>query len=193
MYLKAKQTRVEDGFFYKDKEGGLYAYVEDLAMKYYQREQSCRTLHIENALMRHLLGLFLWKEIFDDTVPFVFQTPYQSAPLDLYYDSLFYEARKQKIDSRLHKIAKMGGAQREKEIQEIYVAKRGLKNPLIDWDSRKLTKEVLSSIAGLMDGRVLREVLLRLVGDIKTWSHGWPDLVCWNVKEKMVKFVEVKS
>ncbi len=40
---------------------------------------------------------------------------------------------------------------------------------------------------------MLGAVLLRLVKDLKTWSHGWPDLVCWNVKEKWVKFVEVKS
>ncbi len=72
VFLKAKQTRLEDGFFYKDKEGGAYVRVEDLAMKYYQREQDCRTLHIENALMRSLLGLLLWKEIFAGDIPFVF-------------------------------------------------------------------------------------------------------------------------
>lgn len=77
----------------------------------------------------------------------------------------------------------MSGAEREKEIIDIYTAKKGLKNPLIVWDNRKLTLGVLSTIAGLIDAKVLTSVLLRLVKDLRTWSHGWPDLVVWNVKE----------
>ena len=135
--------------------------------------------------------LFLWKEIFADDVPFVFQTPYQTAPLDLYLDDIFYNSRRTRIDKRLAEIAEMSKKEREDTIREIYLAKKGLKNPFIDWDSHKLTMQNLAAIGGLMQGKVLQIVFKRLLSNLKTWSHGWPDLVCWG--NGKVKFVEVKS
>jgi hypothetical protein len=47
--------------------------------------------HCEGSILRSLFPLLLWEEIFDISVPDVFQTKYQEAPLDLHADhGLFY-------------------------------------------------------------------------------------------------------
>lgn len=47
--------------------------------------------------------LLFWDVIFDDTVPGVFETPWQSEPLDLRTDA-FAVSRRGKIDERLNDI-----------------------------------------------------------------------------------------
>lgn len=49
-----------------------------------------------------LFGLLFWDIIFAEVLG-AFETPYQTAPLDLFYDS-FYRARKGMIDERLQEI-----------------------------------------------------------------------------------------
>mgnify|MGYP006104579887 CR=1 FL=1 len=60
-----------------------YFDVENLALRFYSIHQGMNGMHCENALGKTLFGLLMWNIIFDDTVPYVFQSPYQSRPLDL--------------------------------------------------------------------------------------------------------------
>ena len=60
-------------------------------------------IHCEGSVIQTLYGLFMWNIIFAN-VPDVFQTPYQSAPLDISYPSLFYQSRKIAIENRLAQI-----------------------------------------------------------------------------------------
>lgn len=55
-----------------------------------------------------LYGLLFWDIIFAD-VPGAFETPYQSAPLDI-ADDTFYYARQELIDERLHELKEEGRA-----------------------------------------------------------------------------------
>lgn len=52
--------------------------------------------------MTTIFGLLFWDIIFAD-IPGAFDTPYQTAPLDLLYDS-FHRARKKMIDKRMQEI-----------------------------------------------------------------------------------------
>jgi hypothetical protein len=47
--------------------------------------------HCEGSIIRSLFPLLMWEELYEVTIPNVFQTKYQEAPLDLYADhGLFY-------------------------------------------------------------------------------------------------------
>ena len=61
----------------------------------------CR-FHCETRILTTLFGLLFWDVIFAEVLG-AFETPYQTAPLDLFYDS-FYRARKEMIDDRLKEI-----------------------------------------------------------------------------------------
>lgn len=58
--------------------------------------------HCETRILTTIFGLLFWDIIFAD-VPGAFETRYQTAPLDLLYDS-FYRARKKIIDKRLQEL-----------------------------------------------------------------------------------------
>jgi Fanconi-associated nuclease 1 len=55
--------------------------------------------HSEGSIISTLFGLLFWDILFAP-IPGAFETPYQSAPLDLFHDS-FVSARQNLIDTRL--------------------------------------------------------------------------------------------
>ena len=57
---------------YSDSKNGQFFNVENLALTYYGKRQGWNGLHVENQLMKHLFGIFMWSEIFYDKVPYVF-------------------------------------------------------------------------------------------------------------------------
>lgn len=64
--------------------------------------------HSESRILTTIFALLFWDIIFAD-VPGAFETPHQTAPLDLAEDS-FYRARKTAIETRLEEIQHMGRA-----------------------------------------------------------------------------------
>jgi len=66
-----------------------------------------RRLHAETRILTTIFSLLFWDIIFAD-IPGAFETPYQTAPLDLAEDT-FYYARKDMIEARLEEI-RNGGA-----------------------------------------------------------------------------------
>lgn len=60
-------------------------------------------LHTEGSIFVSVYGLLFWEIIFDADVKFVFQSPYQSSPLDLHHFA-FYQSRKAKIHKKLEQI-----------------------------------------------------------------------------------------
>ncbi|KAI8847192.1 hypothetical protein BC829DRAFT_490871 [Chytridium lagenaria] len=61
---------------------GIERTVEDLALHHYSKTGWVGH-HSENSIITTLFGLLFWDIIFDDTVPGVFVSPFQDAPLDL--------------------------------------------------------------------------------------------------------------
>jgi Fanconi-associated nuclease 1 len=62
----------------------------------------CFRFHSEGGIVRTIFGLLFFDIIFA-SIPGAFETPYQSAPLDIAEDS-FYHARKDLIEARLGEI-----------------------------------------------------------------------------------------
>lgn len=95
--------------------------VEDLSLHYYVSKKKYSGIHSENGLGKTLFGLFLWDIIFDDTIPGVFQTPYQNGPLD-YGSKEFYYRREDKILKRLEEISQMNDKDIETQINTLWDA-----------------------------------------------------------------------
>ncbi|ETV76908.1 hypothetical protein, variant 8 [Aphanomyces astaci] len=79
--------------------------VEALVLQHY-KSQGWHGAHDEGASFRSLLGLLLWDVMFLNDVPDVFQTPFQSRPLDMdmRYSDHFYNARAAAIDAVVMKL-----------------------------------------------------------------------------------------
>lgn len=78
-------------------------------------ECTASRFHCEGRIISTLFGLILWDIIFAD-IAGAFETPYQSAPLDIAEDT-FYFSRKELIDRRLEELRE-GHAQ--KLIEQVY-------------------------------------------------------------------------
>ncbi|CAI5718835.1 unnamed protein product [Hyaloperonospora brassicae] len=86
--------------------------VEQLVLQYYRdhcpvdgHDKHVKTggwygLHCEGSVLRNLFGLLMWDVLYA-SVPAVFQTPFQSGPLDFGYADVFYAARRDLIDEQL--------------------------------------------------------------------------------------------
>ena len=83
-----------------------YFDVENLALRYYYLHEGLNGMHCENSFGSAVFGLLLWEVIFDSTVPYVFQSPFQAVPLD-FGSKDFYILRKEKIEARLGQISEM--------------------------------------------------------------------------------------
>ncbi|KAJ3051552.1 hypothetical protein HK097_007432 [Rhizophlyctis rosea] len=162
--------------------------VEELCLQYY-RKDGWKGFHSENSIVTTLFGLLFWDIIFDDSVPGVFSSPYQVAPLDLHTE-FFYEARAGKIEQRLNEL---DAGEHLRIIGEVDERERGFKTLCQGVSWKNFTKEDIVEIAECIGGPALSRIC-RLFA--KTyWAHagGVPDLCIWKPETKEFKLVEVKG
>ncbi|KAF8507335.1 hypothetical protein BU17DRAFT_100596 [Hysterangium stoloniferum] len=160
--------------------------VEELALEYY-REQGYKGFHSEGRIVFTVFGLLFWDIIFA-SIPGAFETPYQSAPLDLFEDS-FYEVRKEMITHRLDAIAQ---GQAHQLLEEVYDRESPTRTVCVgvDWD---FSKQDLLEIVDCIDGKTLVPICQAISEDYRHMRGGIPDLLIWNIECTDCKFVEVKS
>ncbi|XP_024518087.1 fanconi-associated nuclease 1 homolog isoform X2 [Selaginella moellendorffii] len=165
---------------------GQQCSVEDLALQYYAGEDGggWKGVHSESGIWLTLFGLLMWDVIFSD-VPDVFQTPFQTAPLDLCTDS-FYPVRSSLIESRLQAI-RDGGARQL--VAETWAEHYGTSCSGVNWE--KYSLEDLQTITVCIGGPGLSAICKLLAEDHSNWTAGMPDLLLW--KEKEAKLAEVKG
>ena len=84
-------------------EGGEVVNVETYALQHYER-LGYKGYHCEGRIVTILFGLLFWDIIFAP-IPGAFETPYQTAPLDIFEDT-FYHAREELIEKRLDEISR---------------------------------------------------------------------------------------
>ncbi|SPC64229.1 uncharacterized protein UHOD_05120 [Ustilago sp. UG-2017b] len=163
-------------------------HVEQLCLQHYAL-QNFKGYHCEGKLLTMLFVLLLWDVIFADGIAGSFETPYQSAPLDLGSDS-FPIVRSTEIRTCLDHIERTGGLDliatvddRERPNKTWAVGCR--------WDL--FSKQDLLQVAECLGGQSLGVVCQMLVEEWHHCSSGMPDLVIWRMQDKAVRFVEVKG
>lgn len=164
--------------------------VEQVALQYYLENEDLTGLHSEGSILRFIYGLIFWDIIYDDTVPGVWNTTFQIAPLD-YNSENFFHARKEKILKRL-KLMKDD----EKAIIQMIELRfedckdyRSILNPKM---FEETDVDTCISLYMCIGGNVMSGICQIWCEDYRTHS-GFPDLILWNTEKNYALFSEVKG
>jgi fanconi-associated nuclease 1 len=160
--------------------------VEEMCLSWY-RSQGMKGYHAEGGVIRTLFA-YLFYDILFTYIPNVFQTAYQTCPLDLHTDA-FFPARISEINRRLVEIAN-GDATRL--IREVDTREREKKTCIIglSWD---FDLDDLLEVVSCFDGSALATICKVLAQGYRVRGGGMPDLFLWDPMKKIVMFSEVKS
>ncbi|KAK2731607.1 hypothetical protein FQN57_003273 [Myotisia sp. PD_48] len=168
-----------------EREGGECR-VENMCLSWY-RTQGWKGFHCEGGILRTLFG-YLFYDVLFAYVPNVFQTPFQTCPLDLHTDS-FYSARISEINRRLVEIS---NGEAERLIREVHARESEKQTTVIgiDWS---FELEDLVEIASCFRGEALATLCKVMSQEYQQRCRGIPDLFLWRMDKKEVIFSEVKS
>ncbi|KAI0424919.1 VRR-NUC domain-containing protein [Xylaria sp. FL1042] len=161
--------------------------VESMCLSWY-RSQGWKGYHAEGGIIRTLFA-YLFFDILFLYIPNVFQTAYQTCPLDLHTDA-FYPTRASEINHRLVDIAN-GGA--PKLIYEVDTREREKRTCVVglNWDYEL---DDLLELADCFDGAALATVCKVIAQEYGQRGGGIPDLILWRAEpQKECMFAEVKS
>lgn len=162
--------------------------VEELALAYFNSE-GWLGVHTESRIYRMLFMLLFWDIIFGGDIPDVFQTPHQTAPLDLWTDA-FYEARQELIETRF-KLINQDKSQFVRIITDTYSAQYGCQAVGVQWEEYPVT--LLHEICCTLGPTVLTPILRSLAEDYTSNCSGLPDLLLYRPDQSDYLLVEVKS
>ena len=169
-----------------EREGGGECSVEAMCLSWY-RDQGWKGYHSEGGIVRTLFG-YLFYDVLFTYIPNVFQTPYQTCPLDLHTDA-FYPSRASEINHRLVEIAN-GDASRL--LQEVYDREHEKQTCVvgIDWS---YDFDDLLEIVKCFQGEALATICKVMAQEYQQRGGGIPDLFLWHPENGEVMFSEVKS
>ncbi|KAK6813719.1 hypothetical protein RU639_010196 [Aspergillus parasiticus] len=169
-----------------DERDGGECRVESMCLSWY-RDQGWKGYHSEGGIVRTLFG-FLFYDILFTYVPNVFQTPFQTCPLDLHTDS-FYATRASEIN---HRLVEITNGESERILRAVH-AREAPRQPCaigIDWT---FALNDLIDIVRCFRGEALATICKVLAQEYQQRGGGIPDLFLWRVESREVMFVEVKS
>ena len=181
-----------------EREGGGECSVEAMCLSWY-RDQGWKGYHSEGGIVRTLFG-YLFYDVLFTYIPNVFQTPYQTCPLDLHTDA-FYPSRMSEINHRLNEIS---NGEAERILQQVYDANHERETCIVGlrWD---YAIEDLLEIVNCFDAEALATLCKVMAQEYQQRGGGIPDLFLWRVggdgvgdegargKQGEVMFAEVKS
>ncbi|KAK4247420.1 VRR-NUC domain-containing protein [Corynascus novoguineensis] len=177
----------------------LHVSVEEMCLSYY-RNQGWKGYHSEGGILRTLFA-YLFFDVLFVYVPNVFQTPFQTCPLDLHTDT-FYPTRASQINHRLVEIANGRAEQILRKVHEQEHERRTCVVGL-NWD---FDIDDLAELVSCLDGGALAAVCKVMAQEYKARGSGVPDLILWRTggdepsvstdnddQKGEVMFAEVKS
>ncbi|KAE8382702.1 hypothetical protein BDV26DRAFT_253016 [Aspergillus bertholletiae] len=169
-----------------DERDGGDCRVESMCLSWY-RDQGWKGYHSEGGIVRTLFG-YLFYDILFTYVPNVFQTPFQTCPLDLHTDS-FCATRASEIN---HRLVEITNDEAERILRAVH-AREASRQPCaigIDWT---FELDDLVDIVRCFRGEALAAICKVLAQEYQQRGGGIPDLFLWRVESREVMFVEVKS
>ena len=181
-----------------EREGGGECSVEAMCLSWY-RDQGWKGYHSEGGIVRTLFG-YLFYDVLFTYIPNVFQTPYQTCPLDLHTDA-FYPSRMSEINHRLNEIS---NGEAEKILRNVFETNSEQETCVVGlrWD---YPIEDLLEIVNCFGGEALATLCKVMAQEYQQRGGGIPDLFLWRMENKVpesgeagerkgeVMFAEVKS
>ncbi|KAH6998248.1 VRR-NUC domain-containing protein [Ilyonectria sp. MPI-CAGE-AT-0026] len=147
--------------------------VEEMCLSHY-RSEGWKGYHSEGGIIRTLFA-YLFYDILFLYIPNVFQTAYQTCPLDLHTDA-FFPARASEVNHRLVEIANGEGGRLVREVwnreNEHRTSVAGL-----NWD---FDVEDLIELVGCFEGSALAAVCKVMAQEYRQRGGGIPDLILWR-------------
>ncbi|GLI79102.1 hypothetical protein PoHVEF18_007427 [Penicillium ochrochloron] len=168
-----------------EREGGECR-VESMCLSWY-RDNGWKGYHSEGGIVRTLFGLLFYDILFT-YIPNVFQTPFQTCPLDLHTD-VFYLSRASEIN---HRLVEITNGDAERLIRDVH-DRESATQPCaigIDWS---FELDDLIEIVQCFRGEALATICKVMAQEYQQRGGGIPDLFLWNAETKTVLFAEVKS
>jgi len=169
--------------FVSSKDGvEIFCDVETYVIEHFEENGEWQGIHCEGSAVRFLFSLFLWDSLFASGIEDVFQTPFQSGPLDLTHASSLFTASRELIlnaafemisASTPHELAALVGAS-----WEIH---KGFMCIGCQWESFEVGK--LQVLASCLGGAALCAIFKRLCLDYRLWCSGFPDLILYRVSD----------
>ena len=156
-----------------EESGSKECSVEEMCLSKY-REQGWKGYHSEGGILRTLFALLFYDILFT-YVPNVFQTAYQTCPLDLHTDA-FYPTRAGEINVRLAEIANGEAA---RILQNVWERESAQKTCVVglDWS---FPKQDLLEIVDCVDGEKLATLCKLMAQEYAQRGGGIPDLFLWR-------------
>ncbi|KAG1858038.1 hypothetical protein DFJ58DRAFT_726755 [Suillus subalutaceus] len=161
--------------------------VETLALQWYE-DQGFKGIHSETRIITTLFGILFWDIIFLP-IPGAFETPFQTAPLDMAEDS-FYHARRDPIEIRLKELE---DGQGEEIVNRVEAEHRARKTWCVGVDWELVEEGEIVEIVRCLGGTALSMICHLLCEDYAGRRSGGPDLFVWNADTGKCKFIEVKG
>ncbi|KAH9809195.1 Fanconi-associated nuclease 1 [Teratosphaeria destructans] len=164
--------------------------VESMCLSSY-RALGYKGYHSEGGILKTLFA-YLFFDVLFVYIPNVFQTEFQTCPLDLHTDA-FYPSRMSEVNARLNEISNGDAGTL---IQKVWDAHHERKTCVVglDWT---FELDDLLEIAGSFPPAALATVMKVLVQEYGQRGGGVPDLFLWRLGEgegkAEVLFAEVKS
>lgn len=174
--------------------------VEEMCLSHF-RAEGWKGYHAEGGIVRTLFAYLFYDPLFL-YIPNVFQTAYQTCPLDLHTDA-FFPARASEINHRLVEIANGEG---EKLLRQVWEREHERRTSVVGlrWD---FDVEDLAELVRCFEGSALAAICKVMAQEYKQRGGGIPDLILWRPSEAAVPgetpgpgaaqgevmFVEVKS
>ncbi|KAK6519513.1 hypothetical protein TWF281_003340 [Arthrobotrys megalospora] len=167
-------------------ESGEEGSVEEMCLEKY-RSEGWKGFHCEGGIIKTIFA-YLMYEILFLPLPNIFQTEFQTCPLDLHTDS-FYVCRMSEINHRLMEISNGEGARIVREIWKQEVERQTCVIGL-DWG---FEINEICEVVECLGGETLGVICKVLCQEYQQRSSGMPDLFLWDYERRKAKFVEVKS
>ena len=141
-------------------------------------------IHGEGSTLWTIIALIFWDVIYDSNIPDVFLSPFQAIPLDL--DSPdFYNSREKSILNRLENLNNWSYQELSDWMKINWEGNHG-KSSLVAWE-RFRDLDHLSGLVECIPMQVLAAVSERLLKNYRHYRSGFPDLIVWNLSEKVIK------
>lgn len=158
--------------------------VEEFVLSEFSRD-GWHGIHSESSCFTTLFSLLFWDLLFDLQVADVFQTAYQTAPLDLTTDA-FYPLRAMELESRLKLIEDdfegVLGLLKKHHVTYHLISCIG-----INWNdySGEAGIAILVKVARGIGGMALSTILRQFCEDYRHNRSGMPDLILWRQPDAM--------
>lgn len=151
--------------------------VEEMVLRWFDLHFGFGGEHSEGAVIVSLFGLLFWDILFLPGIPKVFQSPYQTYPLDLMVnDSSFYLNRKEIIDERMSLI-KGGNLFSSNFISSIPSIIHNRKIIGVDWERKD---EMIFFVKLMEDHPSFSELFWPFINNYREASSGLPDLFLYR-------------